>query len=77
MSAKRFAVPNCSDPSIVMRLSGIRNIVGTRIRLAHGYDDISYRLVWDIVDIHVPALKRDVETLLNETPESSPDSTTT
>jgi uncharacterized protein with HEPN domain len=65
-----------SNPAIIERLSGVRNIVGTRNRLIHGYDDINYSLVRDIVDIHAPALKTEINALLREAPDPSSEADT-
>jgi uncharacterized protein with HEPN domain len=52
------------DASI--ELSNSRKIVDTRNRIIHGYDSVSDEIIWAIVISHLPQLKSEVETLLNE-----------
>jgi len=39
-------------------------IIGTRNRIAHGYDKISDELIWSIVINSLPKLKEEVDNLL-------------
>jgi uncharacterized protein with HEPN domain len=39
-------------------------ISGTRNRLAHDYEEISYALVHEIVNTHLPKLQTQIETIL-------------
>ncbi|MEI6823767.1 MAG: HepT-like ribonuclease domain-containing protein [Bacteroidota bacterium] len=39
-------------------------IIGTRNRIAHGYDKISDELIWSIVINHIPKLKEEIQMLL-------------
>ena len=41
-----------------------QKIIGTRNRIAHGYDKISDDLIWSIVINHIPKLKVEVEGIL-------------
>ena len=41
-----------------------QKIIGTRNRIAHGYDKISDDLIWSIVINHLPKLKAEIELLL-------------
>jgi uncharacterized protein with HEPN domain len=46
---------------------GIENaqkIIGTRNRIAHGYDKISDDLIWSIVINHLPKLKAEITAML-------------
>jgi uncharacterized protein with HEPN domain len=49
-----------------MELSNSRKIVDTRNRIIHGYDSVSDDIIWTIVISHLPALKSEVEKLLDE-----------
>ncbi len=40
-------------------------ISGTRDRLAHDYEDISSKIVWDIATTHLPKLVHDITGILN------------
>ena len=41
-------------------------IIGTRNRIIHGYDVISYDLIWSILENNFPKLKNEVSQLLGE-----------
>ncbi len=41
-----------------------RAIIGTRNRLIHGYDDVDYDILWDIVTADFPPLARQIRALL-------------
>ena len=43
-----------------------RQIIGTRNWLAHGYDGIDYRILWDAVTNHLTFLRTSAERMLEE-----------
>jgi uncharacterized protein with HEPN domain len=43
-----------------------RLISDARNRMVHDYDNISSKIVWDIVNIHLPALMTEVQSILNQ-----------
>jgi uncharacterized protein with HEPN domain len=45
-------------------LDNALKIIGTRNRIAHGYDKISDDLIWSIVINHLPKLKSEITNLL-------------
>jgi len=47
------------------QLLNAQKIIGTRNRIAHGYDAISDDLVWSIIINHLPKLKTEVKALLD------------
>jgi uncharacterized protein with HEPN domain len=47
-------------------LANTQKIIGTRNRIAHGYDKISDDLIWSIIINHLPKLKAEVQELLNK-----------
>ena len=47
-------------------LENAQKIIGTRNRIAHGYDKISDDLIWSIVINHLPKLKFEISSLLDE-----------
>ncbi len=53
-----------SDPETVQQITHYQRTIGFRHRLAHGYDDIDYALVWEIIEQNVPILRDEVEQLL-------------
>jgi uncharacterized protein with HEPN domain len=52
------------DENIV--ISNSRKLVDARNRIIHGYDSVSDDVIWGIVIKHLPILKSEIETLLNE-----------
>lgn len=53
-----------SDPDAFDRVEDAHAIVGLRNRLIHGYDAVSSRIIWDIVQHELPKLSTQVEGLL-------------
>jgi uncharacterized protein with HEPN domain len=43
-----------------------RQIIGTRNRIIHGYDTVSDDLIWSIVINHLPKLKKEISSLLDD-----------
>ncbi len=43
-----------------------RSIINTRNKISHGYDEIENPQIWGIIINHLPILKIEIETLLNE-----------
>lgn len=43
-----------------------REIVNTRNRIIHGYDNVRPEFLWSLVLRHIPALKNDIQSILNE-----------
>lgn len=54
------------DQELIARISESRRIIAFRNFLIHGYADVDERIVWDIVQGKLPALRREVESLLSE-----------
>ncbi len=52
------------DPEF--HLENSYKIIGTRNRIAHGYDKVSDEFIYEIVIKHFPLLKAEVHKLLNE-----------
>jgi len=48
------------------QLNNAKNIIGTRNRIIHSYDNISDEVIWTIVCRELPELKNQVEELLRE-----------
>ncbi len=55
------------DPGIVAQIGDYRQIISFRNVLIHGYDLVDHALVWNTIDEQVPALLRDVGTLMDST----------
>jgi uncharacterized protein with HEPN domain len=41
-----------------------RSMAGMRDRLIHGYFGIDYDLVWEVVDVHIPVLHKQIAEIL-------------
>jgi uncharacterized protein with HEPN domain len=54
------------DDSLASRISESRRIIAFRNILVHGYADVADRLVWDIVEMKLPVLRREVVALLKD-----------
>lgn len=54
-----------TDPETAGSIPELRRIVGFRNVLAHGYDSVSERVVWDVVAHDVPRLAAVLDGLLN------------
>ena len=52
------------DEEVLVQISDYQRIIGFRNILAHGYDAIDQRLVWDAVRNHLPQLLREANRLL-------------
>lgn len=46
------------------KLENAQKIIGTRIRIIHGYDKISDDLIWSIVINHLPKLKEEISSII-------------
>lgn len=46
------------------KIENAKQIIGTRNRIAHGYDNISDDFIWSIVINHLPKLKQEINKLL-------------
>jgi uncharacterized protein with HEPN domain len=51
---------------VKFELANAQKIIGTRNRIAHGYDKISNDLIWSIIINHLPKLKIEVQDLLRK-----------
>ncbi|MEO6034866.1 MAG: HepT-like ribonuclease domain-containing protein [Verrucomicrobiota bacterium] len=52
------------DADIAEQFSNVRQIVGMRNRLVHGYDQLDLDVVWDATVNHVPRLLKQAEAML-------------
>lgn len=49
-----------------IEISSARKIVDTRNYLIHGYDSLNHEIIWAIVIRHLPALKREIEAIMQK-----------
>jgi uncharacterized protein with HEPN domain len=54
------------DPALARRIPEHPRIIAFRNILIHGYAEVDHRIVWDIVQSKLPALRSEVATLLAE-----------
>lgn len=62
------------DATIATKISNAMEIIGTRNRIVHGYDQINHEIIWRVVHDDLPLLIRELDALLPELPaiESAP-----
>ena len=53
------------EESLAKDIPDLRKIVGLRNRVIHGYDSIRNDVLWDIVRNEVPALRKQIERILD------------
>lgn len=58
------------DNATAGRITELRCIVDFRNRIIHGYDAIDDQVVWGVIERHLPALREDLEVLMNEGAQS-------
>lgn len=52
-----------ADPELLEHVSEYHRIIGFRNILAHGYDVIDEKLVWDAINKHLPVLVKEIKKL--------------
>lgn len=52
-----------ADPELLEHVSEYHRIIGFRNILAHGYDIIDEKLVWDAINKHLPVLVKEIKKL--------------
>lgn len=60
-----------SDSSLNQSIPNLRDIIDTRNRITHGYDSVSFAVMWRIATTAVPDLRLHLETLLLDAPDIS------
>ncbi len=54
------------DSGLAARITNTGRIIAFRHRLSHGYASISNEVVWGVLETYLPALRKEVKTLLDE-----------
>jgi uncharacterized protein with HEPN domain len=57
-----------ADPSLRDKLPDVGDIIGMRNRIAHGYSEVSYPVLWDTAVDKVPGMCANIERLLEDEP---------
>lgn len=53
-----------NDPDII--IPNARAIIDTRNRIIHAYDNVQADFLWSLVKRHIPELKKDVQSILDD-----------
>jgi uncharacterized protein with HEPN domain len=53
------------DPALEGKITDAGQIIAFRNRLIHGYDTLSYNLIWGVIIDDLPRLQREIDALLN------------
>jgi len=53
-----------ADESLEEVLPEVRQIIGMRNRIIHGYDSVDHMIVWDVVQVKILPLRQSLEQLL-------------
>ena len=56
------------DPATAEQIPELRRAVDFRNRIIHGYDTVDDEAVWDIAQVHLPALVKRLGELLHQPP---------
>lgn len=51
-----------SREEVAKRITDVRKVIAFRHVMVHAYDEIIDTVVWDVVERHLPRLKKDVDT---------------
>ena len=54
------------DKEYAFRISNAKSIIGLRNQVIHAYDNISDEIIWSVLINHLPKLKSELETLIEE-----------
>jgi uncharacterized protein with HEPN domain len=54
------------SPDLQARITDASRIIGFRNRLIHGYANVADRVVWGIVELDLPVLRRELDALNSE-----------
>jgi uncharacterized protein with HEPN domain len=57
------------EPALSEQIPQLRQVVGLRIRVIHGYDDLDNDIVWDVAHNKIPILEARIAELIGEDTE--------
>ena len=55
-----------TDPATAAQISEYQRIIAFRNILIHGYAEIDHRIVWNVLEAKLPAVRREAEALLGQ-----------
>ena len=50
-----------ADETVTEMIPDLRKIVGMRNRIIHGYDAVDAETIWNVIEVHLPTLARQLE----------------
>jgi uncharacterized protein with HEPN domain len=50
------------DPEL--HIENSKRIIGLRNQIIHGYDSVSDESIWGIINLHIPKLKSEIDSLI-------------
>lgn len=62
------------DPVSVYEIPNLRDIIDTRNRITHGYDSVSFPIIWRIARVEIPNLQVTLAELMQDAPDITPGS---
>jgi uncharacterized protein with HEPN domain len=54
------------DDSLLFTITDTHKIIGLRNIIAHGYNIIELKIIWDAVKLNLPKLKKEIAKLINK-----------
>lgn len=54
------------DATVVERIPSLPRVVGLRNRIIHSYDSVDNEIMWDVVQVHVPLLVKQLQSALDD-----------
>ena len=54
-----------TDPTTASKISEHQRIIAFRNILIHGYAEIDHRIVWSVLELKLPVVRREAESLLS------------
>jgi uncharacterized protein with HEPN domain len=52
------------DPSLAEAIPDLRQIIGMRNRIIHGYDAVDSETIWNVITVHLPRLAAQLDAAL-------------
>lgn len=62
-----------TDPATASQIGEYKRIIAFRNILIHGYAEIDHRIVWNVLELKLPVVRREAEAFLNAGQQSGAD----